>query len=277
MELIKDKICIVIPIYNKAASLEASLTSVLNSVSCCRHQVEALLIDDASTDGSAGIAKNFENKYPNVFTYFRIQHKGKYGPVNARNVGIRLADGEYIAFLDADDEFIPEHINRCLDFLQKHSDFDIYGESFIRRDTNDVGDLVETNAHFDNQNIYNIKQIYKESQSFPNFSSCVYRTELVKVNPFIDCVCEDQVFMLNLMHRCRKFWIDTNEIGFIYNQQYCDVSAKSNDTHHVQQEYKDNYVVMYMNVLTELNPDYPMYLKWHKEGDLDYWEMCERE
>lgn len=269
----------IIPIYNKEKSLETTLNSIIANHGKC--SFECFLIDDSSTDSSTEIAMRFEREYPELFTYFRIQHKGKYGPANARNMGIKFTDSEYTCFLDADDELLPGHLDRCVEYLNTHKAYDIYGESHVLRDyTSDTenGEIIlqERKVEFNNSILYDLKQIYKD-KSFPNFAACVYRTELVKSNPFLDCICEDQVFLFNLMHRSRRFLIETGATGFIYNTQFSDVSVKSNETHGVNTQWKDNYVVMYIDILNKINPDYPLYLKWHKEGDLDCWQLCERE
>ena len=68
-------------------------------------EIEVLLIDDASDDGSGDLCDKLANEYPNV----RVFHTEKGGLSVARNIGIKNAQGDYVAFLDSDDCWLPIH------------------------------------------------------------------------------------------------------------------------------------------------------------------------
>lgn len=95
------KVSIIIPIYNVKPYLEQMLDSVANQ---SMRDYEALLIDDGSFDGSAEIAKSFAEKDIR-FKYIRQENAGVSA---ARNHGIEIACGEFLAFYDADD-YIPKN------------------------------------------------------------------------------------------------------------------------------------------------------------------------
>ena len=106
------KVSVVIPVYNKKDSLRDCLDS-LRRQSFGFSDLEILLIDDGSADGSGNIAREFENKYENVH-YFRQENSGVSA---ARNNGIRHACGKYIFFLDSDDRLSKDCIKKVSAFF----------------------------------------------------------------------------------------------------------------------------------------------------------------
>lgn len=100
------KISIIIPVYNSAAYIERCLQSVAAQT---LRDIEVLLIDNCGTDGSMAIAKAFVGKSERKDISYRIAATPtNNGPAAARNLGLQLAEGEYVAFLDDDDWVEPE-------------------------------------------------------------------------------------------------------------------------------------------------------------------------
>ena len=89
-------VSVIIPIYNVGEYLSRCLSSVSYQ---SFKDFEVIMIDDSSTDDSPQIATEFEKKFPN----FRLVHNPSKGVASARNLGVSLAKGEYVAFVDSDD------------------------------------------------------------------------------------------------------------------------------------------------------------------------------
>lgn len=100
------KISVIMPVYNAECFLERSIQSVIKQSFC---DWELLIIDDGSKDKSATICKGYAEKNERIL-FLQQKHKGQAA---ARNLGLKNAGGEYIAFLDADDYM---HVN-MLDVL----------------------------------------------------------------------------------------------------------------------------------------------------------------
>ncbi|HEY2345032.1 MAG TPA: glycosyltransferase family A protein [Xanthomonadaceae bacterium] len=99
------QVSVVVPLYNKAAWVTRCLGSVLRQ---SWRDFEILVVDDGSTDASVGLVEAFDD--PRI----GLIRKQNGGAASARNRGMRSASGEYIAFIDADDEWNPDHLQVLL-------------------------------------------------------------------------------------------------------------------------------------------------------------------
>lgn len=103
------RVTVVIPLYNKARYIGRAIASVLRQSFV---DFELLVIDDGSTDDSAGTATRYADD-PRV----RLIRQQNRGPGLARARGMEAAQGEYLAFLDADDEWLPHHLATAVRLL----------------------------------------------------------------------------------------------------------------------------------------------------------------
>jgi glycosyltransferase involved in cell wall biosynthesis len=97
-------VSVVIPTYNRAPLLARSLRSVLGQ---SYGEFEVIVVDDGSTDGTAGVVAGFDD--PRL-RYVALARNA--GAAAARNVGIRLARGKFLAFQDSDDEWVPSKLSK---------------------------------------------------------------------------------------------------------------------------------------------------------------------
>lgn len=107
-------ISVIIPLYNAKDYICYTVDSVLAQT---KAEFEVLLIDDCSTDGSAEFV---EEHYKSDKRVKVIRQKKNGGPGIARNVGIKLARGKYIAFLDSDDQYLPNYLKELFDCAEEH-------------------------------------------------------------------------------------------------------------------------------------------------------------
>ena len=105
-------VSVIVPVYNAEKYLKQTLLSIQNQTF---RDFEVLLVDDGSTDQSGQICDEWSRKD----NRFKVIHQQNHGVAAARNAGIRAAQGEFIAFLDADDLWLPEKLKRQITFMKE--------------------------------------------------------------------------------------------------------------------------------------------------------------
>ena len=121
------KISVIVPVYNCEKYLSQCIRSIVNQD---EKEIEIILIDDGSTDGSSSICDEFARKDERII----VVHKENEGVSVARNTGLEIAKGKYIAFVDADD----------------YLDSKIYSTAYNEMENNNL-DLIIWNYNFDSE------------------------------------------------------------------------------------------------------------------------------
>lgn len=98
------RMSVILPVYNGGPFLQEQLEAVTDQVAT--FPWELIVVDNASTDASAAVARSFADRFPNV----RVLSEPRRGKSNALNAGIAAAQGEYLLFLDADDVAAPGYL-----------------------------------------------------------------------------------------------------------------------------------------------------------------------
>jgi len=109
-------VSVIIPVYNGEKYIEAAVESVFAQTFS---DYEIIVVNDGSSDGT----EERLEKYAGRLTYVRREHSGSAGA--ARNSGLRLAKAPLIAFLDADDLWLPAKLQRQVEFARAHSEYGI--------------------------------------------------------------------------------------------------------------------------------------------------------
>lgn len=125
MENRDPSVSVIIPAFNSSGTIRRALDSVLVQT---RPPEQIIVVDDGSTDGTAVIV----SEYGGRIDYFWQPNAGVGA---ARNFGIREAKNPWIAFLDADDEWLPDHLFRQVEILRAHPDLVWITGNCLRRDS----------------------------------------------------------------------------------------------------------------------------------------------
>ena len=182
------KISVIIPIYNVEEYIEDTLNSLLNQTII--KDMEILMIDDGSFDGSRYIIEKYSLDYENFYAY----HKENEGPGIARNFGIDLAKGEYIHFLDSDDYVLPNTYERAYEIAKNNnSDFlSLFGVRMRR---------------------YNITDSYIYNNAFKNIIGTIDSAKLEDMPELIW-----DTFVTNKLYK--KEFLEKNNLKFIKEKKY---------------------------------------------------------
>lgn len=123
------KLSIIIPIYNVEPYIGKCLQSVGRQ--SVEDEVECILVDDCGKDRSIHIAEEFVNNYKGEIKFEIIHHEKNKGLSAARNTGIQAALGEYVYFLDSDDEITPNCVSTLLSITKKYPGIDFIQSSYL--------------------------------------------------------------------------------------------------------------------------------------------------
>lgn len=120
------KISVVIPLYNKKETVLRAINSVLNQTVLPE---EIIIVNDGSTDGSAQVVAQLDHPLIQLF------NQSNQGVSAARNLGIAEAKNEWIAFLDADDEWLPEFLQTITELIENYPGCGVAATAYYMQDT----------------------------------------------------------------------------------------------------------------------------------------------
>ncbi len=108
----KGLVSVIVPVYNRAHLVAETVESILLQT---YQPVEIILINDGSSDGSLAVLREYESRFPDRV---RVIDQPNQGQTIARNNGIKVAQGQYIAFLDSDDLWVKDKLERQIPLFE---------------------------------------------------------------------------------------------------------------------------------------------------------------
>lgn len=117
----KTLISVVIPMYNSSKTITKALDSIKNQSYKCDYQI--IVVNDGSQDDSYAVVCDYITKNPKLNIQLIDQFNS--GVSKARNVGLKIAEGEYVAFLDSDDEWLINKIEKQMSILKQNPEIDL--------------------------------------------------------------------------------------------------------------------------------------------------------
>lgn len=143
------KISIISPAYNASKYIAEMIDSVIAQT---YQNWELIIVNDCSRDNTAEIVRQYLKREPRVHL---IEHTENGGAARARNTALNAASGEYIAFLDCDDQWMPEKLERQIYFMQENDYAITYtGYQLYNSDTEQKGKIIKAKRQMTANAIY---------------------------------------------------------------------------------------------------------------------------
>jgi glycosyltransferase involved in cell wall biosynthesis len=165
----KPFVTVLMACYNAEKWLPTSIPSVLNQT---YQNFEFIIVNDGSVDESLEIIRNYAVSDPRIV----ILSKTNSGPGDARNSGIKLSRGEWIAVIDADDIFEPMKLEKQIEEINKNNNLVLIGTGLTIID--ELGNRIKTYKYPISNN--KLKKNLRTARKFPPHSSIMYKRSAVQ-------------------------------------------------------------------------------------------------
>lgn len=209
-------ISVVIPLFNKEQIIGTSLHSVLSQD---YDNFEVVIVNDGSTDRSAEIVKVIED------SRIRFIEQENGGPSKARNTGVKNAAGEWIVFLDADDEFLPGALKFFNALIQSHRSYDFFACPYYRNN----GENRQLCFQYQEGELKNPYKACFKGLFLPRAGAFVCKKDLLTSNPFNEQIrrFEDLEMLYRVYHNAR-IYLGTTPV-MVVNQEFAAASIGRDD------------------------------------------------
>ena len=211
------KVSIIIPAYNVEKYIASSLNSAINQV---YKNIEIIIVDDASTDRTKEIIKEYANKDKRIIPFYQSQNKGVSA---ARNVGLRAATGDFILFLDSDDYLTKDAIRRMIDLQDKYNcDFiDSYHLLYYKKKNGKIVSFTEKKLPKKTLVLGSLNDNVKVLDTYTYITGKLIKKELLDGLEFDESLSryEDLVFEHELKKRIKNYCLMNRPIYFYYQRE----------------------------------------------------------
>ena len=207
-EMVNEKptVSVIIPTYNRAHLIGRAIKSILNQT---YQDFELIVVDDCSFDNTEEVVKSFKDERIRY-----IKHDENRGADAARNTGIKVARGEYIAFQDSDDEWLPEKLEKQMKafetappevgvvytgFLRIENDKKIYiPSSWVKHKEGNIHNELLKGNFITTQSIVVRKKCFEKTGMFDERLPRLQDWELViRLSKYYDFKCVDEPLMIS--------------------------------------------------------------------------------
>ncbi len=208
----KDLVSIIIPVYNCIPYIKKCIISILKQ---SYKELEILILDDASTDGSAELCDDFQKKDSRI----QVFHLEKHNVSAVRNYGLSKATGEYVLFVDGDDEVKPQMVEILVKEMNE-SQVDMVVCNYLKKLK---PMLIVSNSFQDRPGIYEKNEYLKRTiqdaghHYYGVVWNKLYRHSIIKDHNICFCedVCLGEDFIFNM-----DYWKQIDSISVISNKLY---------------------------------------------------------
>ncbi len=259
------KISIIVPVYNQEDTLQRAFDSIKNQ-SFGFESLEVIFVDDASTDNSVNIIKEFSDNYKNVKSIHLSENSGFAG--KPRNVGIENATAQYLMFLDPDDVFLEDACKTLYDNITENDSDIASGNYNINRDNrivrNDWSILKLDNE--ESRQAKNINEYFNFILATPSVWSKIFKREFVlreKLEFLVGVPAQDLVFVSEALLKANGIRFINKAVVEYMPQATSVTSTRSKE---VLLGFIESYTKLF-HIANEFNRDYA----WISYRNLFFW------
>ncbi|WP_022772803.1 glycosyltransferase family 2 protein [Butyrivibrio sp. AE2015] len=244
----EELLSVIVPIYNVVEYLDACIQGIISSSYA---NIEVILVDDGSTDGSGELC----DRYAREDNRIKVIHKENGGLVSARKAGVEIATGKWTNFIDGDDYILSDYYEKVLPHMRENNvEMVVIGYTSINFD----GTFDGIGKSSIQEGIYSVEDYDKyldnngEKLGFIYDDNKIYITEYLKeaikeVNNDV-IRAEDLNLTLSYMKYCRNFYVDNSSFG------YQCVKRKTSITHTYDKEsikHTANYIASSLKLIED--------------------------
>ena len=228
----KYKISIIIPVYNVELYIRSCLNSVFQQT--LSKDIECILVDDCGKDKSVQIVTEMLSNYHGSISFKFLHHEHNKGLSESRNTGIRSAKGEYIYFLDSDDEITPNCLESFYSISEKNNDIDLIQGSYLTPNNKNIFELLGKDEVISDRNIIKRNLLIFDGNVVAAQNRLINRNFILKYNLFFKSgiIHEDNYWTYFLAKHVKK-------IAYCFEKTYFHRINLDSITHkiNIEKEY----------------------------------------
>lgn len=228
-------VSVIIPVYNVEKYICECIESVINQT---YKNLQIIIINDGSTDNS----KNLCNKYANKDNRIIIVNKKNGGAASAKNIGIDIAEGDYIAFLDGDDYLNLDAIEYMVNLIENYNSDIAHCDFYeVYKNKNREEDVIKAEVKV----LETEEMLRKLLTDWKTglFTNKMFKKEVIKGIHFIEGRCIDDDFFTYKCIMKSKSIVVSNKITYNYRMRLSSVMQSS--------DYKKQILIDRINLQTE--------------------------
>lgn len=235
----QKKVGIIIPVYNVEKYIEECLQSLINQTYT---NLEIILIDDGSTDKSGQICDYYKKQDNRI----KVIHKTNGGAASAKNIGLKIFNGDYVMFVDSDDKIDLKCVENRVLALEKKN-VDIVQSNFI----NIFQNITQVNNLNLKSSIYSKDEFlleYIQNWQCALFWNKLYKKEVIEELKFVEGRCiDDEFFTYKVIQKSTKI-ATIDSCDYYYRQRKSSVMNNPNHKRNILNDQIDYIYIRFLDI-----------------------------
>lgn len=261
-------VTIILPAYNAEKTIARAIQSAL----CQEYSdIEVIVIDDGSSDSTLKVCNALADKDSRL----KVLHINNSGPSAARNYGLSQANGEFICFMDADDEMSPTMISQLVSNMQDDTDLVACGYK-VRSNNGDYAFEQKLDGKsYPNNRLYEFIENLQEAKAFNQLWNKIFRRSIINDNNIkLDTAInmgEDYLFVVDYCEKCKREYRTLSSSLYIYKLSNSGLQVNANKNNNL------NRRLLQLNKLTIIfiKRKYPMNAIYKEKLRIIYTSLLE--